>query len=163
MPRIFTSLRTVPLEKRFWIQTNKNVHGDGCWEWLGAISGNGYAVIRANGRNQRASRAAWFLKTGEWPKTGMFVCHTCDNPKCVRFNHLFLGTPKDNMVDKARKGRSASKERNSQSKLTMQQAREIRALYQASNLSQRYLASAFNVSKRCIWAVLVGETWRESL
>ncbi len=61
--------------------------------------------MQINGRRLIASRAAWEMVNGPIP-TGMFACHHCDNPPCVRPDHLFLGTPKDNTEDMLRKGRA---------------------------------------------------------
>lgn len=36
---------------------------------------------------------------------GLFVLHRCDNPKCIRVSHLFLGTIADNNHDAKAKGR----------------------------------------------------------
>jgi hypothetical protein len=51
-----------------------------------------------------AHRIAWELTNGPIP-AGLFVCHHCDTPGCVRPDHLFLGTAQENMQDASRKDR----------------------------------------------------------
>jgi hypothetical protein len=79
----------------------------GCWIWKGAINSRGYGVIHTEGRQQRAHRVAWYLRHGVYPPNDRFVCHRCDNPKCVNPDHLFIGTGTDNMQDAKSKGRLA--------------------------------------------------------
>lgn len=64
----------------------------------------GYTTFFIDGKTRNAHRASWMLQRGPIPD-GMFVCHRCDNPPCVNIEHLFLGTPLDNMQDKIEKGR----------------------------------------------------------
>lgn len=86
--------------------------GDGCWEWQKGKTSHGYGTIRTSQKTVgMAHKISWELYRGAVPP-GFYVCHSCDNPACVRPDHLFLGTQKDNMQDCSRKGRLASGPRN---------------------------------------------------
>lgn len=99
-----------PLAERFWEKVRK---GPGCWEWTSARDTNGYGRITDRpgarllgvGRTRSASRVAWEIVNGPIPP-GLCVCHYCDNPRCVRPEHLFIGTRKDNVLDCVAKGRN---------------------------------------------------------
>jgi hypothetical protein len=78
----------------------------GCWLWLGSNDSRlGYGKMYFQGRNQMATKVAWFLKHNEIPDSKYDLCHRCDTPACVNPDHLFLGTPSDNQLDSIRKGR----------------------------------------------------------
>ena len=82
----------------------KFVKCDGCWEWLASKNPDGYGRVRRFGRMESAHRIAYELYVGAIEDKQ--VLHTCDNPSCVNPKHLFLGTHKENMEDKVRKGRT---------------------------------------------------------
>lgn len=95
-----------PIEVRFWLKVDKS-NVEGCWLWKGASNGRGYGVmVKGRQRTYFAHRVAWEITYGEIP-AGLSVCHHCDNPSCVRVDHLFLGTQKDNMLDAWAKGHIA--------------------------------------------------------
>jgi hypothetical protein len=75
----------------------------GCHEWSGSLKG-GYSHMRVGGLSFMAHRLSYHINNGPI-EDGMFVCHRCDNRKCVRPDHLFLGTHQDNMDDMMAKGR----------------------------------------------------------
>lgn len=87
-------------EEVFWLRVEKS---DGCWNWTGKLV-KGYGSFRLKGVSGRANRVSWFLAHGNLPKE-LHVLHKCDNPKCVRPDHLFLGTHLDNMRDMVEKNR----------------------------------------------------------
>lgn len=91
-------------EVMFWAKVDRS--GE-CWVWLGARDARGYGRLRRRGRYVKAHRYVWTITNGEIPE-GLFACHHCDNPPCVRPDHLFLGTQSDNARDMVAKGRSAS-------------------------------------------------------
>jgi len=97
-----------PLAGRFWAKVQM-IPFHPCWEWAGS-QGNGYGQIGAGGGEAGsigAHRASWLIHHGPIPD-GVFVLHRCDNKTCVNPDHLFLGTPGDNMRDKVAKGRHNS-------------------------------------------------------
>jgi hypothetical protein len=80
--------------------------GPGCWEWRGLKDKDGYAIIysRETDNHVRVARLVWTMANGPI-RNGLFILHHCDNPACVRIDHLFQGTHTDNMRDKSQKGR----------------------------------------------------------
>lgn len=101
-----------PLEDRFWEKIDKNgpilnSKLGRCWVWIAAKTENGYGRIGLGKRDdgvERAHRVSWILANGSIPND-LWVLHKCDNPECVRPEHLFLGNNTINMIDCVSKNR----------------------------------------------------------
>lgn len=135
----------------------------GCFEWLGTLDRDGYGHISLNQRAKKAHRAAWYLATGEWPPADKNVCHHCDNPSCVRFDHLFIGTQRDNIYDCIKKGRKTNPPKligsnNPEAKLT-----ESDVIFIRDNVfkkgDQSRMARQFSVNKSTISQVMLNKSW----
>lgn len=147
-------------------------NGD-CWQWTDSVNIKGYGRFSYNGKAERAHRVSWLLHLGAIP-AGMLVCHRCDNPGCVNPDHLFLGTPLNNMRDMDRKGRRVNAptrgadhyavqdphrvvrgERSGAAKLTAQDVLVIRA----SSEKQCDLAERFGVTQAAVSSIRCRRTW----
>jgi hypothetical protein len=150
-----------PLDVRFWAHVIKS---DGCWNWDNPNRHHGYGVINdGGGKILRANRVSWEIHFGPIAD-GFFVCHTCDNPACVRPDHLFLGTQTDNMEDCAKKGRVNREikmrgESHYAAKLSWASVDEIRA----SRESSERLALKFEISIGTIYKIRRGALWDPKL
>lgn len=100
------TVRGIPVAERFAIYTPP-AEGNACCLWAGGVGRSGYGLFWIKGKTVPAHRIAWELANGPIPD-GMFVCHHCDVKRCVRLDHLFLGTPKENTADMWAKGRNSS-------------------------------------------------------
>ena len=92
-----------PIGERFWPRVRKT---ETCWLWEGARDNRGYGEISSGPRPARilaAHRVAWELTYGPIPP-GRYLLHSCDNPPCVRPDHLRLGTHAENAEDLKRRG-----------------------------------------------------------
>lgn len=123
----------------------------GCLIWTGTTFWSGYGRIG----DKRAHRVAYERAKGPIPD-GLFVCHQCDNPRCVNPEHLFLGTTDDNMADMVAKGRSARGERHGRAKITADEASEIRE----SSLTCREAARHYGISKSMVSYIRQGVNWK---
>lgn len=148
------SKRYGSVEQRFW----SNVVGEpnsGCWLWMGPVDENGYARFRVGARKARMHR--WAFETLVRPLSrSEIVCHKCDVPACVNPSHMFIGSQRDNVEDKVKKGRQSVGRKSPCAKLTEDQVRDIRA----SDETNRALGRKYGVTHGIIGKIKNREDWK---
>ena len=70
---------------------------DGCWEWVGAKTPDGFGMFSEGGRNVSAQRYAYEVLVGKTIPKGYRVVHLCKSRGCVNPKHLDVQTPSENM------------------------------------------------------------------
>lgn len=162
---------------------------DACWPYRGPLSnGYGHCYIPGTGKNMAAHRFMLMRKVGRVLRPDEFACHHCDNPPCCNPAHLFVGTCKDNMLDAARKGRTASGDHNParrfperlrrgaehplvinpllaehgadryNAKLTEDAVRDIRERREAGE-KRRTIAATYGITETLVYLVATRKAW----
>lgn len=151
---------TPTLAGRFWSKVAKS---NGCWTWTGNACPKGYGKIRRGPRGSGtvlAHRLSWEMHNGPI-SDGLWVLHLCDNPSCVRPDHLFLGDALANNLDCLRKDRGNRRggERHHFAKLTASQVETIRRRLAEGALGVE-LAREYRVHERTVSQIRNGRSWR---
>lgn len=175
----------------FWRKVDRSSEPNGCWVWNGGRDAQGYGVFSRTRVGEprvamRAHRMAYILTNGEPSPDAPLVRHRCDNPPCVRPDHLEPGTAGDNARDIVVRGRhwTATRpedicrgdrhwsrrrpervprgEAHGGARLTEAQVREIRSRYPRPGVTQRSLAAEYGVSQGLIWQIVTRRVyWRD--
>lgn len=155
------------LLSKFWARCKKGSPSE-CWMWTGVIYSTGYGMMYFRGGRYSPHRIACEIKHGPIPQ-GMFACHKCDTPACVNPDHLFVGTPTDNVHDAMAKGRTrsgmavhpdlaAKGERVGGAKLKEGDVLVIRREI-AAGKPLREIAAHYGVTRENISCIKRGDTW----
>jgi hypothetical protein len=138
---------------------------DECWLWTGAlINSYGHGQFKWDEKNiQTAHAAAYELFVGR--RHGLFVLHSCDTPGCINPKHLWLGTQQQNIEDMINKGRMGkhdnSGDKNPNTKLSNNQVRKIRDLYNTGKYSEKKLARKFDTKQGIINGIVNNRSWKK--
>ena len=129
-----------------------------CWNWTAGLFKSGYGQFNAGDgvlRAYYAHRFAFELWVGPIP-SGLLVCHSCDNRRCVNPAHLFLGTDADNLRDMRQKGRGVS---GFAIRFGRYSDEQVSAIRQARQQGESYnsIATRMGVSMSHVWKICNGQ------
>lgn len=140
--------------QRLDLYTDKS--GD-CWMWTG--SGDRYGKTCVSGRYVSAHILSYELNVGPVP-SGQIVRHRCDTPKCVRPEHLELGTNADNSRDMTDRQRQARGERQWCAKMTAETVIELREAYSLGKANIPELSRQYGISTSTVGKIINNQTWK---
>lgn len=104
----------------------------------------GYGYVTIGKRVYRLARLVLAIKFGRELHADEHCCHVCDNRGCINPDHLYVGSPQDNVDDRHAAGRYATAGR-APWKLTDSQVQTIRSRRDGGDLLQD-LAAEYGVS-----------------
>lgn len=143
-----------------WLDQHVNHEGDDCLTWPFSRDDQGRGTLR-HPFSGLASRVMCLMAHGEPPNPDDEAAHSCGkaNEGCVHPRHLRWATHLENEQDKHIHGTVTRGIKNSQAKLTEDQAREIRSRATAGADKQRDIASEFGVAQGIVSHIKNRKLW----
>jgi hypothetical protein len=139
----------------------------GCWEWQGSRLARGYGSFKIASYTPRLAHRVSYAIAHDGHPEGVTVRHHCDNPPCVRPDHLASGTTAENAADMVAKGRhySVTKpeavlrgEQHGRAKLTLAAVLDIRRRL-AGGTDAASIALEYGVTRNLIYAIAHRRIW----
>ncbi len=150
--------------ERFGLHNIKNfytIDENGRWNWTGRLDDFGYGDLDYKNKHHKAHRVSFMLHNSlDKIPDDVEIMHSCDNRKCINYQHLSMGTHSENMRDCKNKGRAARGELSGRAKLTEEQVREIFKLKWSGEKSVRQLAKDFQMGTSTINVICNGKSWK---
>lgn len=151
------------IPERFWKYVVKQPTG--CWEWTGGLR-LGYGAFSVNlgpGINKTVPAHRFIVEqTQRCLKPDEVVCHHCDNRKCVRPEHLFIGYQRDNVHDAMAKGIFTPIQRGIKrpnAKLSDEDVVAMRTAFAVGDLRMQDIGTRYKVSVSLVHGILKGTRW----
>lgn len=139
-----------------------------CWEWTGAKNDKGYGRFEtSNGQLVYVHRFSLAARGADLREHQ--ACHHCDNPSCIRPDHLFAGKNIDNVRDCIAKGRAVSHGRRDWptivqagehhwQRLTIEEVKIVKSEL-AAGRKQADIARAYGISTQHVSQIANGKRW----
>lgn len=122
---------------RLW--ENTDIQESGCWEWESHTTKSGYGYMSVDGEKFYVHRLSAYFNAQK-DISSKQVNHKCDNKKCLRPSHYYLGTAKENVQDIIERG-DVKRER----KLSDEEVEKIREMVKSGEKTQSEIAEEFGV------------------
>lgn len=140
------------------VATIQNHDSDECLVWPFGKIPDGYGTVKHNKKDVLVHRVAFWLANGHWPTPEGL--HLCDVRACFNPRHIIEGTQANNMSDCANKNRNVFGSRSRTAKLTDEIVRQIRKEYVPHRNGCSRLAVKYGVTRRSIYSVISGQSWK---
>ena len=129
-----------------------------CILWVGSVNNRGYGqAYDENKIRIGAHKLSYILYKGPVEK-GLVVRHTCHNPLCINYNHLIVGTSKENSQDMVDSGRSLKGSKHNNNTLTEDDVVKIKILLQ-NKIPYKKIACLFNITDKTVGHIKRGYRW----
>lgn len=135
----------------------------GCWLWVGACAADGYPRITIgstkDGTKKSVRVTRLVCEEVHGLSEGMHALHKCDNPICINPDHLYPGTPRQNVKDCFDRNRRTQVRFGSDNPAARLTEKDVRAIRE-SKLKLKELADEYGISVSNVSMIRSGRRWR---